>query len=219
MIEKNKPQPELVLSKSEKKKKKSKPWPLSKYEASGGCEKTLNNPREASLYREMGLNSSRVNSAEALSPAWWISSGFKATQGHVFHGRVPGWPITSVMCIVCVKELRPPLQRDRGRMEYFCGGIHLGWELRRSGQTQGCDGTANPHIEVTVYRRPLHSVVLEKLPNKLLIIWLMWACLWLPRTSVAMVAAAVADALAIQSNCTLCVSHYDDGWPLRTIHP
>lgn len=70
-----------------------------------------------------------------------------------------------------MKELRPPLQRDRGRMEYFVGGkIHLGGELRRCGQMQGCDGTAYLHIEITIYRQCLHSVVLEKLPNKLLII-------------------------------------------------
>lgn len=160
--------------------------------------------------------SSKVNSAEALSPAWWISSGSEATRGHVFHGRVPGWPITPVMWMVCVKELRPPLHRDRrGRMEYFGGR----WGLRHSGQTQGCDGTAYPHIEITMYRQHIRSVVLEKLPNKLLIIWLMWVCLWPPRSRVAIAAAAVADALAIQSNCTLCVSHSDDGWPLRTIHP
>lgn len=159
--------------------------------------------------------SSRVKSAEPLSPAWWISSGSDATRGHVSHGRIPGWPITPVMWMVYAKELRPPLQRDRrGRMEYFWAG-----GLRHSGQTQGCDGIAYPHIEITMYRRHIHSVVWEKLPNKLLIIWLMRVCLWPPCSRVAIAAAVVTDALAIQSNCTLCVSHFDDGWPLRTIHP
>lgn len=110
----------LVLSKSQKGKKKSKPWPLSKYEASGGCEETLIHHRdEAALYRGVGLNSSRLNSAEALSPAWWISSGSEAVQRHVFCGWAPGWPLISVMWMVCVKGLRLPLQRDRGRMSYF----------------------------------------------------------------------------------------------------
>lgn len=98
-------------------------------------------------------------------------------------------------------------------------GIFLGGGLRHSGQTQGCDGIAYPHIEITICRRHIHSVVWEKLPNKLLIIWLMWVCLWPPCSCVAIAAAVVTDALAIQSNCTLCVSHFDDGWPLRTIHP
>lgn len=36
---------------------------------------------------------------------------------------------------------------------------------------------------------------------------------------VAAAAAAVGDALAVLSNCTLRVSHSDDGSSLRTIHP
>lgn len=46
------------------------------YGVCGGCEESLNSHREdAALYRGVGLSSSRVNTAEALSPAWWISSG------------------------------------------------------------------------------------------------------------------------------------------------
>lgn len=47
----------------------------------------------------------------------------------------------------------------------------------------------------------------------------MWECLWRPRSRVAAAAAAVGDALAVQSNCTLHVSHCDDGSSLRTIRP
>lgn len=69
--------------------------------------------------------------------------------GRVSHGRVPVWPITSVMRMVRVKELWAPLQRDLG-MEYFVGWgwkkIHLGGQLRRIGQTQGCEGTAYEHV-------------------------------------------------------------------------
>lgn len=181
---------------------------------------------EAALHRGRGLNSSRVNGAEALSPAWWISSGAKATRGQVFHGRVPDWPITSVMWMVCVKELWPPLQRDRGGWNIFFwgGAVHLGGVLRRSGQNArmwwDCLSTRGHNSTQTASTQWYYRSCQKQ--TTLLIIWLAQVCLWPPRTRVTMVAAAVASALVILViliNCALCVSHSHDGWPLRTIHP
>lgn len=51
-----------------------------------------------------------------------------------------------------MKELWAPLQRDLGKDGIFCGvGVkekknHLGGQLRRNGQTQGCEGTAYEHV-------------------------------------------------------------------------
>lgn len=225
MIEENKLQPEvLVLSKTEKRerKKKSKPWPLSKY----------NMKQAVDVRRPWTITEMKLLFIEerAWIPPKWIAQ----RPCHLLGGFPQGPRPRGDMSFMDESQADPLLQScgwsvwrscdlhcsvTGDGIEYF--GVGGSTWVGNWGVAAKCkDGMGLLiYIEITVYRQHLHSVVLEKLPNKLLIFWLMWACLWPPRYCVALAAAVVADALAIQSNCTLCVSHSDDGWPLWTIHP